>query len=130
MSGAIWFRMGEATVFSSEGQGADAMPEILIGSVKGPAGTAFANLMGQTEGHTRMFAILPIDVFCRTGYRDVLAVVQDEMLLAVTLFDFDAQPVGPVYGDLSALAEFNHLAGFLEHIVTVSEIHAELRGLG
>ena len=57
MSEAVWFRTGEATVFSSEGQGADAMPEILIGSVKGPAGQAFANLMGQTEGHTRMFAI-------------------------------------------------------------------------
>ena len=57
MSDAIWFRTGEATVFSSEGQGTDAMPEILIGSVKGPAGNAFATLMGQTEGHTRMFAI-------------------------------------------------------------------------
>jgi len=54
---SIWFKTGEATVFSSEGQGTDAMPEILIGSVKGPAGQAFANLMGQTEGHTRMFAI-------------------------------------------------------------------------
>jgi 5,6,7,8-tetrahydromethanopterin hydro-lyase len=57
MSDKIWFRTGEATVFSSNGQGTDAMPEILIGSVKGPAGNAFANLMGQTEGHTRMFAI-------------------------------------------------------------------------
>lgn len=57
MAEEIWFRTGEATVFSSEGQGTDAMPEILIGSVKGPAGHAFANLMGQTEGHTRMFAI-------------------------------------------------------------------------
>jgi len=57
MSDTIWFRTGEATVFSSEGQGTDAMPEILIGSVKGPAGNAFATLMGQTEGHTRMFAI-------------------------------------------------------------------------
>lgn len=57
MSDKIWFRTGEATVFSSEGQGTDAMPEILIGDVKGPAGHAFANLMGQTEGHTRMFAI-------------------------------------------------------------------------
>jgi 5,6,7,8-tetrahydromethanopterin hydro-lyase len=57
MSDTIWFRTGEATVFSSAGQGTDAMPEILIGSVKGPAGNAFANLMGQTEGHTRMFAI-------------------------------------------------------------------------
>lgn len=57
MSDTYWFRTGEATVFSSEGQGTDAMPEILIGDVKGPAGHAFANLMGQTEGHTRMFAI-------------------------------------------------------------------------
>ncbi len=57
MSDTIWFRTGEATVFSSDGQGTDAMPEILIGSVRGPAGQAFANLMGQTAGHTRMFAI-------------------------------------------------------------------------
>ncbi|MCD2451851.1 formaldehyde-activating enzyme [Methylicorpusculum oleiharenae] len=57
MSETIWFRTGEATVFSSEGQGTDAMPEILIGDIKGPAGHAFANLMGQTAGHTRMFAI-------------------------------------------------------------------------
>jgi 5,6,7,8-tetrahydromethanopterin hydro-lyase len=57
MSDTIWFRTGEATVFASDGQGTDAMPEILIGSVKGPVGTAFANLMGQTAGHTRMFAI-------------------------------------------------------------------------
>jgi formaldehyde-activating enzyme len=57
MSDTIWFRTGEATVFASDGQGTDAMPEILIGSVKGPVGHAFANLMGQTAGHTRMFAI-------------------------------------------------------------------------
>lgn len=57
MSDEIWFRTGEATVFASNDQGTDAMPEILIGSVRGPAGHAFANLMGQTEGHTRMFAI-------------------------------------------------------------------------
>lgn len=57
MSDKIWFKTGEATVFSSEGQGTDAMPEIVIGDVTGPVGHAFANLMGQTEGHTRMFAI-------------------------------------------------------------------------
>lgn len=57
MSEPIWFRTAEATVFASDDQGTDAMPEILIGSTKGPAGHAFANLMGQTEGHTRMFAI-------------------------------------------------------------------------
>jgi formaldehyde-activating enzyme involved in methanogenesis len=59
MSDTIWFRTGEATVFASDGQGTDAMPEILIGSVKGPVGHAFANLMGQTAGHTRMFIVDP-----------------------------------------------------------------------
>jgi formaldehyde-activating enzyme len=53
----IIFRAGEATVFAAEGQFTDAMPEILIGDVSGPIGQAFANMMGQTAGHTRMFAI-------------------------------------------------------------------------
>ncbi|MDH4981823.1 formaldehyde-activating enzyme [Hyphomicrobium sp. D-2] len=53
----IWFRTGEATVFASEGQVTDAMPEVVIGSVKGPVGTAFATLMGQSAGHTRMFIL-------------------------------------------------------------------------
>lgn len=57
MSDSPVFRTGEATVFAAEGQYTDAMPEIVIGRVDGPVGNAFANLMGQTEGHTRMFAI-------------------------------------------------------------------------
>lgn len=57
MSELIQFRTGEATVFAAEGQFTDAMPEIVIGSVNGPVGNAFANLMGQSEGHTRMFAV-------------------------------------------------------------------------
>ena len=57
MSDPIIFRAGEATVLAKEGQFTDAMPEILIGSVNGPVGQAFANMMGQTAGHTRMFAI-------------------------------------------------------------------------
>ena len=57
MSDSLVFRSGEATVFAAEGQYTDAMPEIVIGRVDGPVGNAFANLMGQTEGHTRMFAI-------------------------------------------------------------------------
>jgi len=55
--GKIVMRAGEATVFASEGQYTDAMPEIVIGSVDGPVGQAFANMMGQTAGHTRMFAV-------------------------------------------------------------------------
>ena len=57
MTHPIFFRAGEATVFAREGQFTDAMPEVLIGAVDGPAGQAFANMMGQTAGHTRMFAI-------------------------------------------------------------------------
>ena len=51
------FKTGEATVFAAEGQYTDAMPEILLGDIGGPVGQAFANMMGQTAGHTRMFAI-------------------------------------------------------------------------
>ncbi len=57
MSEIITFRTGEATVLASHDQGTDAMPELVIGNVNGPVGAAFATLMGQTEGHTRMFAI-------------------------------------------------------------------------
>ncbi|MGX2040211.1 formaldehyde-activating enzyme [Methylocaldum sp. MU1018] len=57
MSDKIVFKTGEATVLAAEGQYTDAMPEILIGDVNGPVGQAFANMMGQTAGHTRMFAI-------------------------------------------------------------------------
>lgn len=53
----IWFKVGEATVFAAEGQYTDAMPEVLIGSTRGPAGQAFASMMGQVQGHTRMFVV-------------------------------------------------------------------------
>ncbi len=51
------FRAAEATVFAKEGQFTDAMPEIILGTVDGPVGTALAGMMGQSAGHTRMFAI-------------------------------------------------------------------------
>lgn len=57
MTGKIIFKAGEATVLAADGQFTDAMPEILIGATDGPVGQAFANMMGQTAGHTRMFAI-------------------------------------------------------------------------
>lgn len=53
----IWFKTGEATVLAKDGQFTDAMPEVLIGSVRGPAGQAFASMMGQVQGHTRMFVV-------------------------------------------------------------------------
>ncbi|MFJ5486496.1 formaldehyde-activating enzyme [Hansschlegelia beijingensis] len=51
------FRTGEATVLAVEGQATDAMPEIVIGAVDGPVGTAFASMLGQSVGHTRMFVV-------------------------------------------------------------------------
>jgi formaldehyde-activating enzyme len=61
----IWFRAGEATVLAAEGQVTDAMPEVVIGSVKGPVGTAFASMMGQTVGHTRFFVIRNLNQMVR-----------------------------------------------------------------
>ncbi|HSG92833.1 MAG TPA: formaldehyde-activating enzyme [Methylotenera sp.] len=57
MNDPLIFKTGEATVYASHDQGTDAMPEIVLGRVNGPVGQAFATLMGQTEGHTRMFAV-------------------------------------------------------------------------
>lgn len=61
----IWLRAGEATVLAKEGQATDAMPEVVIGSVKGPVGTAFASMMGQSVGHTRFFVIRDLNQMVR-----------------------------------------------------------------
>jgi 5,6,7,8-tetrahydromethanopterin hydro-lyase len=53
----IWLRAGEATVLAAEGQFTDAMPEVMIGDIKGPVGHAFAGMSGQVAGHPRMFVI-------------------------------------------------------------------------
>ena len=57
MSEQIWLATGEATVLAADGQYTDAMPEVLIGNVKGPVGHAFASMTGQVAGHPRMFVI-------------------------------------------------------------------------
>ncbi|PWB78613.1 MAG: formaldehyde-activating enzyme [Methylocystaceae bacterium] len=53
----IWLATGEATVLAADGQYTDAMPEVLIGNIKGPVGHAFASMTGQVAGHPRMFVI-------------------------------------------------------------------------
>ena len=60
MNDKIIFKTGEATVLAADGQFTDAMPEILIGATDGPVGQAFANMMGQTAGHTRMLSCLSL----------------------------------------------------------------------
>jgi 5,6,7,8-tetrahydromethanopterin hydro-lyase len=61
----IIFRTGEATVLAAEGQATDAMPEVLIGSVDGPVGHAFASMLGQSVGHTRMFVVRDLNQLVR-----------------------------------------------------------------
>ncbi|EAU42089.1 hypothetical protein FP2506_16689 [Fulvimarina pelagi HTCC2506] len=61
----IIFRTGEATVLAAEGQTTDAMPEVLIGSISGPVGQAFASMLGQTVGHTRMFVVRDLNQLVR-----------------------------------------------------------------
>ena len=61
MSNKIIFKAGEATIFSEGKDVTAAMPEIVIGAVDGPVGTAFANMMAQSKGHTAMFAVRDIN---------------------------------------------------------------------
>lgn len=62
MAGRIVMRTGEALVEGDKDY-LCAEPEIVIGELDGPVGTALATLVGdQVKGHTRVFAILNSDV--------------------------------------------------------------------
>lgn len=65
MSQRIVLRTGEALVEGAEDY-LCAEPEVVIGELDGPVGTALATLMGdQAKGHTKVFAILNSDVQVR-----------------------------------------------------------------
>ena len=65
MGDRIVMRVGEALVAGGP-PGTAAEPEVIIGELDGPFGTAFANLLGdQVKGHTRVLAILNTDVMIR-----------------------------------------------------------------
>ena len=65
MTERIILRTGEALVTGGP-PGTAAEPEIVIGALDGPVGTAMATLMGdQVKGHTRVFALLNTDVQVR-----------------------------------------------------------------
>jgi formaldehyde-activating enzyme len=65
MSERIIMRTGEALVAGGPA-GTAAEPEIVIGELDGPVGTAIATLTGdQVKGHTRVFAILNTDIQVR-----------------------------------------------------------------
>ncbi len=65
MSERIVLRTGEALV-EGDLDYLCAEPEVVIGELDGPVGTALANLIGdQVKGHSRVFAILSSDVQVR-----------------------------------------------------------------
>ncbi len=65
MSERIGLRVGEALVAGGP-PGTAAEPEVVIGELDGPVGTAFATLMGdQVKGHTKVLAILNTDTMVR-----------------------------------------------------------------
>lgn len=65
MSESIVMRVGEALVAGGPA-GTAAEPEVAIGDMSGPMGTAFANLLGdQVKGHTRVLAIMNTDIMVR-----------------------------------------------------------------
>lgn len=65
MSEKIVMRVGECLVAGGP-PGTAAEPEVAIGEMDGPMGTAFGTLLGdQVKGHTRVLAILNTDVMVR-----------------------------------------------------------------
>lgn len=65
MSERIVFRTGE-TLIGGGPPGTAAEPEVVIGELDGPVGTALATLNGdQVKGHSKVFAILNTDVMVR-----------------------------------------------------------------
>src|SRR5680860_18048 len=65
MSERIVFRSGESLVGGGP-PGTAAEPEVVIGELDGPVGTALATLTGdQVRGHSRVFAILNTDIQVR-----------------------------------------------------------------
>ena len=79
MGDRIVMRVGEALVAGGP-PGTAAEPEVIIGELDGPFGTAFANLLGdQVKGHTRVLAILNTDIMVRPSTLMVSKVtVKDE----------------------------------------------------
>ena len=66
MSDRIVMRVGEALVAGGP-PGTAAEPEVIIGELDGPFGSAFANLLAdQVKGHTRVLAILNTDIMVQT----------------------------------------------------------------
>jgi 5,6,7,8-tetrahydromethanopterin hydro-lyase len=78
MTDRIILRTGEALV-EAEPAWSAAEPEVVIGELDGPVGTALATLLGdQVKGHSRVFAILNCDVQVKPATLMVSKVTVDD----------------------------------------------------
>ena len=79
MSERIVMRVGESLIAGGP-PGTAAEPEVIIGELDGPVGTAFATLLGdQVKGHSRVLAIMNTDIQVRPSTLMVSKVtVKDE----------------------------------------------------
>jgi len=65
MSDNFGMRVGESLVAGGP-PGTAAEPEVIVGNLNGPFGTAFATLLGnQIKGHTKVLAIMNTDIMVR-----------------------------------------------------------------
>mgnify|MGYP001378108528 CR=1 FL=1 len=65
MTEKIIMRVGESLVAGGP-PGTAAEPEVVIGEMDGPFGTAFATLLGnQSKGHSKVLAIMNTDIMVR-----------------------------------------------------------------
>ena len=65
MSDNYGMRVGESLVAGGP-PGTAAEPEVIVGNLNGPFGTAFATLLGnQVKGHTKVLAIMNTDIMVR-----------------------------------------------------------------
>ena len=65
MSEKMTMRVGESLVAGGPA-GTAAEPEVVIGELDGPFGTAFANLLGdQAKGHSKVLAIMNTDIMVK-----------------------------------------------------------------
>ena len=77
MSDRIVMRVGEALVAGGP-PGTAAEPEVVIGELDGPVGTAFANQIGdQAKGHSKVLAIMNTDIMVRPATLMVSKVTVD-----------------------------------------------------
>ena len=65
MTEKITMRVGESLVAGGP-PGTAAEPEVIIGELDGPFGTAFATLLGdQAKGHSKVLAIMNTDIMVK-----------------------------------------------------------------